>query len=375
MLEYLFQCFLGDNSILQKATEAKEQTKYKGADEKVKVEVLGSYGNDGNLNATQLKANLDKIKDAGTTVNNSFPMKVTVDGYLFIIDKEGKISEDKPLPKVLAGQRATEKSEYSDGISTAIIPKGFTVSNAEGEKIISTGLVIYDIPENEVESVNWAAKVGDVYTVQTLYNQFVWVPVPLASDFIRYDGYYGGAYNEGYIANCSEPLEGGYETESSEYTSMYNSVTESKGFYVARYEASQNSGVAESKQGKTVWNLHWGTSMTDIGTTGAVYKSKQMYTDKSKYGVTSTLIYGVEWDAIMKWISTGENSNFIKDSSDKGFYTYDKDWNQIAEENITKTGSNRNFAVNNIYDLAGNVYEWTMEAFKDRSRIRRRWIL
>ena len=303
------------------------------------------------------------------------PADVTVDGYTVTINGEGKVDNKVPLPTVVAGQRATQKSEYTDGTDTAIIPKGFTVSNAEGEKTIANGLVIYDIPESEVESVNWTAKTGDVYTVQTLYNQFVWVPVPNASDFIRYDGYYNGALesNQSWFdfANCSEPFESGYSTESSEYQAMYNSVTTNKGFYVARYEASNNSGTAESKQGKNVWNyIPWGTSMSDIGTSGAVYKSQQMYKNKTGYEATSTLIYGVQWDAIMTWIDpaykTGTcntSTSFVANSTGKGYYN---------QSSPTTTGSSEDYSVKNIYDLGGNVYEWTMEAYDTISRVYRR---
>ena len=58
-----------------------------------------------------------------------------------------------------------------------------------------------------------------------------------------------------------------------------------------------------------------------------VAKSKGMYTDKSKYDVTSTLIYGVQRDAIMAWIDenykilncNAENS-YVANFKDKGNY-------------------------------------------------------
>ena len=155
---------------------------------------------------------------------------------------------------------------------------------------------------------------------------------------------------------------------------MYNSVTENKGFYVARYEASSNnnssSGNANSQGNKTPWtNIAWGNNMTTIGTTGAVYKSQQMYTNKTTHGVTSTLIYGIQWDAIMAWIdpayktSTCTGDSYVANSEGKGYY---------KQADKTNTASDSNYAVKNIYDLAGNVREWTMEAFGTGSRVPRR---
>ena len=48
-------------------------------------------------------------------------------------------------------------------------------------------------------------------------------------------------------------------------------------------------------------------------------------------------------------------NSFVRDSSGKGWY---------AQGAPTVTGSNENYAVKNIYDLGGNVIEWTMEAIE-----------
>ena len=74
----------------------------------------------------------------------------------------------------------------------------------------------------------------------------------------------------------------------------------------------------------------------------------------------STLIYAIQWDAIMNFIdpayATGScsSTSFVKNSSGKGWY---------GQSAPTTTGSNANYAVNNVYDLGGNVWEWTMEMY------------
>ena len=77
------------------------------------------------------------------------------------------------------GERAKGIGYTYEGIP---IPAGFTVSGIAAEsESVEKGIVIYDIPENELASVDWekAATVNGITCpeVQTKYNQFVWVPV------------------------------------------------------------------------------------------------------------------------------------------------------------------------------------------------------
>ena len=245
---------------------------------------------------------------------------------------------------------------YVDGVK---IPDGFYYVGGTKEE----GIVISD----NIEDMNEGTSYEAAKTLQG--NQFVWVPVENDTDFQRYAGYHEGELEN--ISIYTEPCTNGYATEQTEYNEMKKSVLKYNGFYVGRYEASNNEGKAESKQGKQVWNnIIWGDSTTDIGTTGAVYKSQQMYTDKEKYGVTSTLIYGVQWDAIMQWVDSEyknedgklyEKNSYIANSTDKGNYS----------GIVASTGSNENYVVKNIYDLAGNVFEWTMEAGLGNQKILR----
>ena len=123
----------------------------------------------------------------------------------------------------------------------------------------------------------------------------------------------------------------------------------------------------------TAADIAWGENMSEIGKTGAVARSKGMYANKEIYGVTSTLIYGVQWDAIMTWIdpnyitSTCDVQNsFVANSEGKGNYT----------GTIDVCGSSDNYRIKNIYDLAGNIDECTMESASNNSRVDRggNWI-
>ena len=228
------------------------------------------------------------------------------------------------------------------------IPKGFYYVGGTKD----SGLIISDSSEDANKGESWEV-------AKTLKgNQFVWIPVENIADFKTYEGYSNKAL-QGYLSNCTEPSTRGYANEIEEYNSMKASVVANKGFYIARYETGKENNKPVSKQGANVWtSIPWGTSMSDIGTTGAVYQSQNMYTNKNTYGVTSTLCYGVQWDAVMAFIDpaykTGTcdvETSFVANSTGKGNYS----------GTIALAGSSSNYVQKNIYDLAGNVYEWTME--------------
>ncbi len=91
----------GENGILSKANTAKTETEKASAREKVQIAVMGSFGNDGNINNSELKTNLEKVEGID---KNSIPetitgdtLKVVVDGYEVTIDKNGKVTEAEEI--------------------------------------------------------------------------------------------------------------------------------------------------------------------------------------------------------------------------------------------------------------------------------------
>ena len=87
------------------------------------------------------------------------------------------------------------------------------------------------------------------------------------------------------------------------------------------------------------------------------------------------LIYGVQWDAVMNWMKDIENSSatstdkkYIIDSTGMGWYS------GVSGNSEHKTGIDLNGGKNQvkkIYDLAGNVSEWTMESCDTDFRVLR----
>ena len=249
---------------------------------------------------------------------------------------------------------------YFDGVP---IPEGFFYK--EGTK--DTGLVIEDNNGNE----------------------FVWVPVDNYSEFVRREGYSNGS-EQSYLSSCGEADETGINnkfTESSttqeEAQAMYESVEKNGGFYIGRYEAGKDSsGNVVVQKGAEIYNwVTWsknGQMIETSETEGGAVELARNFDDTNNYtSVTSTLIYGVQWDAVMKWIeeienqyATGTLTKYIQDSTGMGWHNY----NYTNGNTTHKTGidleGGRN-KVKNIYDLAGNVWEWTMESYNTDCRIYR----
>ena len=80
-------------------------------------------------------------------------------------------------------------------------------------------------------------------------------------------------------------------------------------------------------------------------------------------GIKSSMISGSQWDQTLIWFDTqGEaKKDYVYNSTGKGYYD--------ANIFIT-TGSSTDYAVNNIYDMAGNACDWTLEA-SGNTRVRR----
>ena len=268
------------------------------------------------------------------------------------------------LDEYMNGNGGSQGGGDQTKVEGVTIPKGFYYVG--GTK--NDGIVISDAKADENKySKEKHPDQANIPADGLTGNQFVWVPVENFSEFKRYPSYYNGSTQ--LISSYYEPAPEGsrYPSEVEEYNAMKASVEKNKGFYVARFEAGNENGKVVSKKGATVWNnIPWGTSMTEIGTEGAVAKAKGMYTDKNTYGVTSTLIYGTQWDAIMAWLEPAyktstcdTSSSYVANSTGKGNYTGE----------IATCGSSDDYRVKNIYDLAGNVYEWTMEAYSTNYRV------
>ena len=81
-------------------------------------------------------------------------------------------------------------------------------------------------------------------------------------------------------------------------------------------------------------------------------------------GIKSSMIWGSQCDQMMIWLHDqgGVKKDYVYNSTGKGYYD---------ASITTTTGSSASYAVNNIYDMAGNASECTLEVFGTGYRVHR----
>ena len=255
--------------------------------------------------------------------------KVSVVEGNLVVNNNSKVNTDeKKWFNEVIGNTSNVKEEWQDTIASVKygvpIPKGFRYK--EGTK--DTGLVIQD--ENE--------------------NEFVWVPATEST-------YAKDTSFDGVTPTGDDTLPNGITDETAD-------VVKYGGFYIGRYEAgipegdtspSNKIGIPVSKKDATVW--------TYINYTNAKSSAESMI--KNEY-VQTGLITGKAWDTTCHWIEDSLSSiNASASLKDSRYYGNYKNSLSPANENSgteRTTGFNENWKTKNIYDLAGNVREWTSEA-------------
>ena len=137
------------------------------------------------------------------------------------------------------------------------------------------------------------------------------------------------------------------ETMVSEYDEMIRSIEKYKGFYIGRYELTANG----EKTGATQTDVNWYT----------LYKNCTTLASGSK--VKTRMIWGLQWDATCNWLASSGFS--ITNSSTWGNCSDNEATGHGSKQN---TGFSESWKANNIYDFAGNCYEFTQEATYTFSR-------
>ena len=164
----------GENGILNQAQEAKEQTEFKSAEEKVKLAIMGARANDGQITVAELKTEVGY--QGGSVTGDTFPVEVQMDGDTFTVDANGTVTKkgeeggtQKPLPEGLeigSTVTYTPSGTYDwEGKYCSSSQSDTTLNSAEANFKISEWKVL-DIENGKVTLVPTAPTRGTVYLGQ-----------------------------------------------------------------------------------------------------------------------------------------------------------------------------------------------------------------
>ena len=343
----------GEGGLIQRAQEGKQLTEQAQKDEQDELKGAEEYIN-GVLAGTDLpETSTDPIEQTPT-----------------------------PIEEITKGEIFEETTKVKDATDdTFYVPGGFGIDE-ESPDVIDEGIVISNaddtkqfvwIPVNDYTTMYQEASGTKLTGVETTTDMYSKLRIRSG------DNYTAGIPNS---TNAREPdLLSSYDTDEEyykdilgynnptemaeafveEYEATYNSIKKYKGFYIGRYELTGSVESPTVQKNQTVLaSQNW-------------YNLKKACTNvvSSKYA-QSTMVYGNQWDEIMSWlVATGDKTEeqVYENSADWGNYRDSTGAAATDSGSKQTSGKNEAWKANNIYDLAGNCYEWTQEASDTLSRI------
>ena len=264
---------------------------------------------------------------------------------------------------------------------------------------VDTGLVIKDASGNEYV---WVVVPKSLYN-NTVYNSNNAKKPSSSTDYAnieyclqQYTAIYrnGTSYSDTHVADNDNV---GWFADATAYNnlknSMLKSVYENGGFYVGRYEAgigTNRTSIEAQVNGK--YPVPTTAPVTKADAYPYTYvtrtQAQNLASNVNSGTKTSSLMFGVQWDLVLAFMHNKGNiadSTLTSNSTTIGNYN-DNLWtiknanakystnngstftacpNPFKKESnsgiVLTTGADSSFSVQNIYDIAGNVLEWTLE--------------
>ena len=314
----------------------------------------------------------NEVENIGTLIDNA--IENNIEDYTKL--DEGICKEQ--LPKIEENVIAQKNSTIDGRIPcfyNPVIPQGFkAIGNGQDSTID--------------EKAKWGEQNSYLYGLvieDENENQFVWVPVENMDIFKTTDWEKNepkGSIDATYV----EPLK----DEQKEYYTMYYKVKKYGGFYIGRYEtgditaetertAVKNSDSIGIRKYLNTYN-YVPFKLSTINRreiTGAQELAINFAKQNNYKTVTTSVVYGVQWDAMLRFIVSDINN--VNNSIRWGNYSTSElnytDINgnsyvkQSGEVRLLRTGASEETKAKNIYDIAGNAYEWTMETAGNGAKI------
>ena len=307
---------------------------------------------------------------------------------------ETEQAEEDELRKLTQVEAATylKEHEYTDVSGEKVtIPAQCAVSQVEGENTLEDGLVIIDKNGNEWV---WIEVPKSIYENEEYYTNGATNPTS-SEDYTNiekimqnYATKYRGSYTDEWYSEAQHGFVSPEEYNSHK-NAMLKSVYENGGFYIGKYEVGIKEDINRNF-GEDYETEHLINETPVIQQDKYVYnwvrcsQAQELSESLAVGGKTSSLMFGIQWDLVLAYLEANEVSendlkvnsgswgNYSNEAFDitRGKYSTDYGANYTtvngtypkpASSVLLTTGATERNSKMNIYDLAGNVWEWTLE--------------
>lgn len=331
----------------------------------------------------------------------------TAEASLVYFDEEIELEQGRYTIKI----EYTKNFRTNEGLDRAYLKSAKVYDKTETEtentyikRTQSGGFVIYEgtdpVPTDETGLLN----------AQKTRNQYVWVPISISELANMYHTSSNKIYGNYFAWPTAEPadwtattavnksssrepaLVTNYDRDYQCLTQYMNGITQDQwlhemetrfyemlesvatygGFYVGRYETGNlNQAIP------VVQKLN--TNLASQTWYKMYQKCKRLR--GANDSIDTNMIWGIQYDEVLKWILDTNEKKYYEvrqDSTSWGNYNnatfsyINTSGNTATKSQGSRTkvptGSTERNKANNIYDLAGNVYDWTMESHGSDSR-------